>query len=323
MRALVLRGLEQPLELIDMDRPVPPGGWTLVQVMAAALNKRDYWITRGKYPGLVFPMTLGSDGVGLHGDRRVIIDPSIGWGDDPGHFAAGFRILGMPDPGTLSEWVAVPEANLHEIPAHLSWEEAAALPVCGVTAYRAMFTRGRARSGERMLITGIGGGVAMMAMLFGLAAGLEVWVTSSSDSKLTQAVEAGAAGGANYTRPEWAAELGTRLTGKIDLVIDGAGGEGFSELLPVMANRGRMVIYGGTRGPIHGLSPQRIFWKQLDILGSSMGSPDDFQAMLDFVSRHQVRPLVSDVFPMEDANRALALLARGDQSGKVVVRIGQ
>jgi D-arabinose 1-dehydrogenase-like Zn-dependent alcohol dehydrogenase len=186
-----------------------------------------------------------------------------------------------------------------------------------------MFTRGRARSGERMLITGIGGGVAMMAMLFGLAAGLEVWVTSSSDSKLTQAVEAGAAGGANYTRPEWAAELGTRLTGKIDLVIDGAGGEGFSELLPVMANRGRMVIYGGTRGPIHGLSPQRIFWKQLDILGSSMGSPDDFQAMLDFVSRHQVRPLVSDVFPMEDANRALALLARGDQSGKVVVRIGQ
>lgn len=322
MRALQLRGVELPLELSELDLPVPAAGWTLVRLAAAALNKRDYWITRGKYPGLVFPMVLGSDGVGWHGHRRVVIDPSLGWGNDPRHFSPGFRILGMPDPGTLADYVAVPTANLHDLPAHLSWEEGAALPVCGVTAYRAMFTRGAAAKGERMLVTGIGGGVAMMALLFGLAHGMEVWVTSSSDHKIEQAVALGASGGANYTRPEWPAELGRRLPGKFDLMIDGAGGEGFSEVLPFMADRGRLVIYGGTRGVIHNLSPQRIFWKQLDILGSSMGSPQDFRTMLDFVSAHHVRPVVSDVFPLEEGNQALALLARGDQTGKVVIRIG-
>jgi len=321
MRALMLEGLESPLVLAEIEMPVPPAGWKQVRVAAAALNKRDYWITRGKYPGLVFPVVPGSDGVGWVDGRRVIIDPSIGWGKDPEHFEPGFRILGMPDYGTLAEYVAVPEENIHDLPAHLSWAEGAALPVCGVTAYRALVTRGRASAGERMLVSGIGGGVATMALLFGRALGLEVWVTSSSDAKIDQAVADGAAGGFNYTRPDWSADMGARLPGKIDLVIDGAGGAGFSTLLPHMANRGRMVIYGGTRGAIDDLSPQRIFWKQLDILGTSMGSPDDFRQMLDLVDRFQLHPRISEVFSMEDANKALALLARGDQSGKVVIRI--
>lgn len=321
MRALLLEGLERPLSLVEMDDPTPPAGWERVRVAAAAFNKRDYWITRGKYPGLVFPMVPGSDGVGWVDGRRVIIDPSIGWGGDPDHFAPGFRILGMPDFGTLAEFTAVPRENIHDLPAHLSWAEGAALPVCGVTAYRALVTRGRARSGERVLVSGIGGGVATMALLFGQAMGMEVWVTSSSDAKIDQAIADGAAGGFNYTRPDWSSEMGARLPGKIDLVIDGAGGAGFSALLSHMANRGRMVIYGGTRGAIDNLSPQRIFWKQLDILGTSMGSPEDFQAMLDLVASHQLHPRVSDVFPMEEANEALALLAHGEQSGKVVIRI--
>src|SRR5690606_38805643 len=187
MRALLLRGLDQPLELTTLDMPPLQPGWTHVRVVNAAFNKRDYWITRGKYPGLTFPLVPGSDGAGWWQDRRVIINPSRGWGDDPDHFATGFRILGMPDPGTFAEYVAVPEGNLYDIPDHLTWEEAAALPVCGVTAFRAMFARGRARAGERMLITGIGGGVASMALLYGVALGMEVWVSSSSDTKIAQA----------------------------------------------------------------------------------------------------------------------------------------
>ncbi len=268
---MILWGLEMPLQPAEIT-PTPPGeGEVLVSLRAAALNKRDYWITKGKYPGLSFPLVPGSDGAGLVDGREVVINPGLDWGSDPDHFALDFRILGMPDHGTFAQMVKVPESNLYDKPKHLSWVEAAALPVCGVTAYRAMITRGKAKSGERMLITGIGGGVASMALVFGVAMGMEVWVTSSSDHKIDLAIQQGAFGGDNYSRATWDQELAEKLKGKIDLVIDGAGGGDFSRILPLMSARGRMVIYGGTRGNIDGLSPQRIFWKQLDILGLNDG----------------------------------------------------
>ncbi len=319
MKTMMLFGLEHPLETTEIAVPVPNTGEVVVQVKAAALNKRDYWITKGKYPGLSFPLILGSDGAGVAGTREVIIDPSLEWGTDPGYFSPDFRILGMPDHGTLAEWVKVPADNLYDKPAHLSWVEAAALPVCGVTAYRAMFTRGRAKPGERMLITGIGGGVATMALLFGVAIGMEVWVTSSSDEKIRQAIRYGASGGGNYSRSSWDKDILGSIKERFDLVIDGAGGPDFARLAGMMNPTGRIVVYGGTRGVVDGLSPQRIFWKQIDILGSSMGSPSDFKAMLELVETHRIRPIISHVFPLHQANEALALLAEGEQFGKVCI----
>lgn len=318
---MILWGLDMPLEPAEITPTLPSEGEVFVRLRAAALNKRDYWITKGKYPGLSFPLVPGSDGAGVVDGREVIINPGLDWGSDPDYFSPDFRILGMPDHGTFSNSVKVPSINLYDKPSHLSWVEAAALPVCGVTAYRAMFTRGKAKLGDRMLITGIGGGVASMALLYGIAMRMEVWVTSSSDNKIDLAIQQGAFGGANYTRSTWDQELAAKLKGKFDLVIDGAGGNDFAKILPMMSPRGRMVIYGGTRGNINELSPQRIFWKQLDILGTSMGSPEDFSNMIDFVNQHQIKPIVSHVFPLEEVNKALAVIAEGDQYGKVCLEI--
>ena len=321
MGSMILWGIDKPLEPAEITPSLPSEGEVFVRLRSAALNKRDYWITKGKYPGLSFPLVLGSDGAGIVDGREVVINPGLDWGSDPDHFSPDFRILGMPDNGTLSDLVKVPESNLYDKPKHLSWSEAAALPVCGVTAYRAMVTRGRAMAGERMLITGIGGGVASMALLFGVALRMEVWVTSSSDHKIDLAVQHGAVGGTNYSRTTWDKELLEKVDGRFDLVIDGAGGPEFSKIVQMMNPRGRIVIYGGTRGGIEDLSPQRIFWKQLDILGSTMGSPDDFSRMIDFVNLHKIKPVVSHTFPLSDVNEALAVIAKGDQFGKVCIDI--
>ena len=321
MKTMMLWGLEKSLECTEIKLPEPGIGEVLIELKAAALNKRDYWITRGKYPGLSFPLVLGSDGAGLLDTREVIIDPSLEWGTNASYFSPDFRILGMPDHGTLAEYVKVPLVNVYDKPPHLSWVESAALPVCGVTAYRAMITRGRAKSGERMLVTGVGGGVASMALLFGVALGMEVWVTSSSDHKIDLAVQHGAAGGINYTRPEWEKELAQQMNNRLDLVIDGAGGNDFSKLMGLMNPCGRLVMYGGTRGTIDGLSPQRIFWKQLDILGSTMGSPEDFAGMLRLVNQYRIRPIISHTFSFLEANEALTLLSKGDQFGKVCIEM--
>jgi NADPH:quinone reductase-like Zn-dependent oxidoreductase len=321
MKAMMLKGLDTLLEPALLPDPVATDGQVVVHLSAAALNKRDYWITKGKYPGLSFPLVLGSDGVGKVGNMDVIINPSLDWGPDNRYFGSAFRILGMPEYGTLAEQVLIPESNLYDKPAHLTWTQAAAIPVCGVTAYRAMFTRGRARQGERMLISGIGGGVASMALLFGVAAGLDVWVTSSGDHKIDLAIQYGASGGANYTRPHWEKELMDKVNDKFDLVIDGAGGDDFARLLPMMHPAGRIVVYGGTRGIVDGFSPQRVFWKQLDILGSTMGSPEDFNNMLSFINTHKIVPIVSHVFPLSEINDAMAVIAKGDQFGKVCIEI--
>ncbi len=321
MNAMMLWNVGQSLTPADIPPTLPSIGDVYVTLKAAALNKRDYWITQGKYPGLVFPLVLGSDGAGLIGNREVVINPGMDWGDRADHFGPGFKILGMPDNGTLSTEVKIHESNLYDKPQHLTWTEAASLPVAGVTAYRAMFTRGRAKSGERMLITGIGGGVATMALLFGVASGIETWVTSSSDEKINKAITHGAKGGVNYTKENWDKELANQVPGKLDIVIDGSGSPTFSKILSLMNPSGRLIIYGGTGGIINDLSPQRIFWKQLDILGSTMGSPEDFRQMIELVNQYKIRPIISQTFSLEQANEAIALVGSGEQFGKVCITI--
>lgn len=320
MQALVLQKLHAPLSYQDLPEPEPGPDQVVVELRAAALNHRDVWITKGMYPGIVFPAVLGSDGSGVVGGREVIINPNIGWGGDERVQDNTYHILGLPTPGTFAGKVAVGRDRLADKPPHLSWEEAAALPLAGLTAYRALFSRGRLQGGERVLISGVGGGVALFACQFALAAGAEVWVTSGSEEKIEKAVALGARGGANYRAENWGKDLKSRA-GLFDLIIDSAGGEGFDTLVNLAAPAGRIAIYGGTRGKMK-INPQKVFWKQVDILGSTMGSDQDFEQMVRFVTEKEIRPVVDSVFALKDGNEALKRMEAGKQFGKIVLEIG-
>ncbi len=320
MKALVLRAPKQRPTLSEHPEPVAGSQEVIVDLLAAALNRRDLYITLGQYPGVRTPVVLGSDGVGILDGQRVILQPGLHWGNTEAYQSADYTILGTPADGTFAERIAVPEANVRSCPGHLSDAEAAALPLAGLTAYRALKTRGAAATGETVLVTGAGGGVAGLAIQFATALGCCVFATSSRDEKLAFAKTLGAANGVCYTDPEWIDQL-RALTGGIDVVIDGAGGEGFSQLIPLMKAGGRMVFYGGTRGKFAPISPQALFWKQITIAGSTMGSPGEFVEMLGFVERHQLRPAVDSIRPLAEADAAFDRMAAGEQSGKLVLQI--
>lgn len=300
--------------------PAPGKGEARVQLRAAALNHRDVYIHKGLYPRIETPKILGSDGAGEYRGKAVIIDPSFQWGDDPAAQGKDFHILGMPTHGTFAAFVGVPRSNLHPKPEHLNWEQAAALPLAGVTAWRVLFARCQLRPGEKVLVTGIGGGVALFALQFALAAGAEVWVTSGSADKIKKAAALGARGGALYQEADWDKQL-RQQAGGFDVVIDSAGGDGFAALPGLCNPGGRLGMYGGSLGKINGLSPQIIFWKQLSVFGSTMGTRRDFKNMLAFVNKHQIVPVVDAVFPLEEGNKALERIAQGGQFGKIVLSI--
>jgi zinc-binding alcohol dehydrogenase/oxidoreductase len=331
MKALVLNKPLSPLVLEERPMPTPERGQAVVQLKAAALNRRDYWIIQDRYPSMATPIIPGSDGAGVvvkvgagvDGSwlgKEVIINPGINWGEDPAAQSDSFEILGMPRNGTLSEAVVIPAEQLHEKPAHLSWEEAAALPLAGLTAYRALFSQGRLRNDDQLLISGVGGGVATFALLFAVATGVPVWVTSSARAKIDHATKLGAAGGFLYSDEDWpeqAAKQGLRPS----LVIDSAGGPGFTRLIDVVRPGGRIVNYGATAGASEGLNLRKVFWKQMHLIGSTMGSPREFEEMLAFVKKHGIKPVVDRVIPLEKGNDAFDCLAKSSQFGKVVVRI--
>lgn len=328
MRAVQLTGINQ-LGVNEVAEPVPAAGEAIVTLSAAALNHRDVWIKQGQYAGLKWPCIPGSDGAGVVSavgtgvdpqwvGREVVINPSLGWGEREAAQGAAFSILGLPRDGTLAEKVAVPAAQLTTKPAHLTWTEAAALPLAGLTAYRALFGRAVLHAGERVLVNGVGGGVALFALQFAVAHGARVWVTSSSPAKIARAVEVGAVGGFDYRDAEWA-KTAAKATGGFDVIIESAGGGGFEKLLDAAAPGGRVVFFGATRGNPPALAMRKVFWRQLSLLGTTMGSPADWAAMTSFVTRHHVRPVVSEVFPLGCAAEAFALMERGEQFGKIVV----
>lgn len=329
MKALTLTAIKSPLELRDREELSPKPGELVIRLKAAALNRRDYWITQGMYPGIAPPVVLGSDGSGVVTSysectnpnsvgREVIIDPGLDWGRDPRAQADGFNILGLPSDGTFANEVCVPACNVHEKPEHLDWHQAAALPLAGVTAWRALFTQGELAGGGTVLISGIGGGVASFALQFATAVGANVWVTSSSDEKIARATERGALGGFNYTNSNWAKEASAAGVAP-DVIIDSAGGSGYGSLLGLAAPGARIVNYGATAGPPEKLDLFKVFWKQLRILGSTMGSPSDFRAMLDFVNEHEVTPLIDTVMPLADGNEAIEFMQSSPQFGKYVL----
>lgn len=320
MKALILKEINQAVTFDHFDTPEAGENEVLVELKAAALNHRDVWITKGMYPNIVTPIIMGSDGAGLAGEEEVIINPSIDWGENPAFPGKNYQILGLPTHGTFAELVKVERKQLFPKPAHLSWEEAAALPLAGLTAYRALFTKGQLRKGENVLISGVGGGVALFACQFALAAGANVFVTSGSSDKIERAIAMGAKGGVNYNEEHWDKSLKT-ISGGFDVIIDSAGGDGFAQLVKCCNPGARVCFYGGSRGAINNLSPQILFWKQISLLGTSMGTDQEFKDMLHFVTQHKIKPVVDSVYPLRDGQAALDRIASGKHFGKIVFSI--
>lgn len=330
MKAAVLTAVNH-LELEERPRPTAAHGEVVIHLKAAALNHRDVWIKSGQYAGLRFPLIPGSDGAGIVVDvgtgvdagwmnREVIINPGFDWGHDPKGQEPRFSILGLPKDGTFAEFIHVPVTQVAPKPSHLSWEEAAALPLAGLTAYRALFTRGQLKAHERVLITGIGAGTALFALQFAAASGAVPCVTSSSLGKLERAQQLGSRAGAIYVDPGWAHEFG-KHHGPFDLIVDSAGGTGFGDLIDLCATGGRIVFFGATRGNPPELPTRKVFWRQISLLGTTMGSPEDFTAMLEFVKLHGIKPVVSEVFPLAQVAVAFDRMETGQQMGKLVLTL--
>jgi len=328
MKALLLPEAKAPLTLQERALPTPAPGEVRVKLLAAALNHRDLYIQEGLYPGIQTPVVLGSDGAGLvdalgegvsgwePGDA-VVINPNQNWGPNPRMQSDAYSILGMPTNGTFQGYLCVPADRLHAMPGHLKAQQAAAIPLAGLTAYRSLFTRGEWQAGDRVLVTGVGGGVAQWVLAFGLAVGAEVWVTSGDEGKLAKARELGAFGGANYRTDDWGQQL--KAAGGFDVIIDSAGGEGFGELLKHTRPASRVVFYGGTRGKWPAILPQHLFWKQVDIRASTMGSDEDFVALLQLITQERIIPQVDRLFPLHEGQAAFDYLRTGKQLGKVVL----
>jgi zinc-binding alcohol dehydrogenase/oxidoreductase len=320
MKALTLTELNQPLVIHNIPEPKQVPGSVIVALKYAALNHRDVWIQKGLYAGIKLPIVLGSDGAGLVDNREVLINPALRWGKNEAYQGSDFEILGLPNQGTCAEYIVVPSRQIFDKPPHLTLAEAAALPLAGLTAFRALFVQAKLKKKDRVLITGIGGGVASIALRMALANGNETWVTSSKTDNIQAAVAQGAKGGAIYTEANWSKMLKSEAKG-FDIVIDGSCGPSFSAL-PAICNPGaRIAIYGGTAGMINDLNPQQLFWKQISIIGSTMGSDHDFKKMLDYVNKYQITPPIHQILPLAEANQAFAMMAAGQQNGKIIIQI--
>lgn len=334
MKAIVLHEIKNinSLKIVEIPYPQPAAGKVTVKLLASALNHRDLWIVNGLYARIKVPVVLGSDGCGRVVEigegvdknwigQEVVINPALDWGNDPAAQQENFRILGMPENGTQAEFVVVPEGNLFLKPSYLSFEEAAALPLAGLTGWRALFVKGSLRKGEMVLLTGIGGGVAALMLQMAISAGGLVWVTSGDDQKIRQAMASGAMGGVNYQHADWRKDLESQLRGKrIDLVVDSAGGEGLNDLIEIVKPGGRIVILGATAGNPSSLNLRRIFWRQIQIQGTTMGNRQDFEKMLNFVEKMKIRPLIDSVFEFHKYLTAYQRMEQAKQFGKIVLR---
>jgi zinc-binding alcohol dehydrogenase/oxidoreductase len=329
MRAIQLSGQGLAgFRLTEVQRPAPGPGQVLVRLKAAALNHRDLWACRGWRDGKR-PVIMGSDGAGvvealgagvdgLAPGTAVIINPSLDWdsGPAPDH---DYHCLGDPTDGTLAEFVAVPRGNVHPRPAHLDWHQAAALPLSFLTAWRALFPVGGLQAGERLVITGIGGGTALAGLTLAQAAGAKVAVTSRDALKREKALAAGA-DLAFESSDSWAAELRAASGGKgADLVLETVGQPTWAQSFAALERGGRLVTYGSTGGDQVTLELVPLFLGWRSVLGTTMGSAEDFAAMLAFVTRHRLAPVIDRVFPLAEGVEALTHLDWAGQFGKVVV----
>lgn len=332
MRAmrLVTTGDLPAFQEVDVADPVAGDGEVAVRVVTAALNRRDWWIWREASQAA--PVTLGSDAAGVVtavgagvetvsiGDE-VVINPTLGWNTGEHVPTDTFEILGSPRDGTFADRVVVPEANIAPRPAGLSWDEAAALNLAGLTAWRAAITCARAGAGSRVLVTGAGSGVATFAVQIAAAVGGEVWVTTSTDAKLERVRELGARGGVLYSQPDWGSSLRQAAGGAFDAVIDSWGADCWPDALRVLRWGGVLVSFGDTGGENSTIPVSEVYWAWRSIVGTTMGSPEEYQALLEHVSTHSWRPVIDSVYALEDIDEAARRLLDRDRFGKIVLRV--
>jgi len=331
MQAAVIRqhGTIEQVENADVPPPELCAGQVRVQLRAAALNHLDLFVVAG-IPGLDLPMphVLGADGAGVVAEvgsgvgnvtvgDEVVLDPGIGSPDED-----GYALLGEMVPGTLAEQIVVPQENCFPKPMGLSWAEAAAFPLVTLTAWRMLVSKARLQADEWVLIHGIGGGVSLAALQIATHLGARAIVTSHSEAKRQRALELGAVHTVDYVDGDVVAAAREATGGAgIDVVVDNVGEATFADSIRVCRKGGRIVTCGATTGPRIPVDVRRVFWKQLSILGSTMGDSLEFAAMLEAVDAGHIAAVVDTVFPLAEARAAFERLERAEQFGKIVIDI--
>ncbi len=318
-------GGPEVLRYEEAPDPVAREGEVLIRLRAASLNHLDIWVRQG-LPSVPKPRILGADGAGIVDalgpdvtgfelGQRVVINPGV--------FHDGrVTVIGEHSDGTHAELIAVPATNVYPLAESLSFEEGAAFPLVFETAYRMLVTKAALREGEWVLVWGIGGGVATAALQVAKALGARVIATSSSDAKLERARELGADVTVNHTSGDVKATVREATGGRgADVVVEHVGEATWRTSLDVSAQGGRVVVCGATTGPNPPAALHRVWWKELVILGSSMGSKEDFEAVYELVAAGRAKVIVDEVFPLADARAAHERLEAGEQFGKIVLRI--
>ncbi len=321
------------LKPIEIAEPELGPGEVLVRLQAAALNHRDLYLLQGGRTPAGHAFVLGSDGAGTIeaigpgvreagvGDQ-VLVYPAMRWGNKESAPGPGFDVLGGTDNGTFAQYIALPLENVRRKPDHLSWEEAAALPLSGLTAYRALIPRAGLQAGESVLIHGIGGAVALAALQIAVAKGARAIVTSSSDAKLERAKELGAAVMINYAQVDWLEAVKEATEGEgVDIVLESVGQATFAGSITAVKAGGRIATFSTTTGGTPTVNIRELFWKQATILGTTMGSPMDFTGLLELYRAHTLHPIIDRAYPLGDVREAFTRLEAAEQFGKIVLTI--
>ncbi|MEJ2648121.1 MAG: zinc-binding dehydrogenase [Sedimentisphaerales bacterium] len=345
MKAVIIKkhGGPEVVNIEDVNDPIAQPGEVVVEVRSAALNHLDIWVRNGRGSRtFAKPHILGSDASGVivtkgndvHGVKEgdeVVINPGLSCGRcefcrrGQQSECASFGIVGMARDGTFAEKVAVPASNIWPKPAHLSFDEAAALPLSYVTAWRMLITRAKLKSSDTILIHGIGGGVASACLMFAKLMNAEVIATSSFHEKLKKAEKLGADHSINYmTTPDVANAVNELTSGRgVDIVVDAVGAATWETDLKVARRGGRIVLCGVTTGAQAETNMQRVYWNQLTVLGSTLGSDDDFRQMLKTVNNNKLKPVIDSVHPLEKVKDAMTRMERAEQFGKIVLNVSK
>ncbi len=342
MRAVAIEthGGPEVVSVREIADPKATPGEVVVSIKAASLNHLDLWVRQGGRADIPMPHVLGSDAAGVVAEvgdgvesvsvgDEVIVHPGLSCGTcefcrrGEHSECSDFGIIGMQRPGVFAEKVAVPAGNVHPKPASLSFEGAACVGIAYLTAWRMLFTRAKLRPGESVLIHGIGGGVALAALQFVRDAGGRAIVTSSSDEKLSKAKELGAGHRINYRSSEdVAAEVLDATAGRgVDISVNTVGKAGWEIDLQAVRKGGRVVICGVTTGAEAPTNLQALYWNQLSLFGSTMGSRDDLRGMMATLTATGLKPIIDSVHPLDDASKALARMEVGEQFGKIILRV--
>ncbi|MFB4164094.1 zinc-binding dehydrogenase [Alteribacillus sp. JSM 102045] len=311
------------LHFRSVEEKAPGENEVKVKLKTAGLNHRDLFLLDRHKPTEP-PVILGSDGAGTieaAGERvekvkigdNVMINPSLGWEENSDAPPQGFNVLGYPEHGTFAEYIIIPAENVEVKPDYLSWEEAGVLSLAALTAYRALFTRGRLRPGMTVLIPGIGSGVATFLLQFAKAAGATVYVTSRSKEKCKRAMEMGAEKAID-SNEDWNKELNKE---KADLVIECVGAATFQKSLKQVRLGGTIVTFGASAGDIVEIDIRKFFYGQYNLLGTTLGSAEEYREMLRFIERNQIKPIMDHVYPLEQYEEAFQRMEKGEQLGKI------